>query len=134
MAVPMRGFLFNARNGTSFGLVNTELRVPIVRYLVNRPIRSDFFNNLQVVGFSDAGTAWTGSDPYSPENSFNTRTIIRNPLTIRIDSQREPIMVGYGFGLRTRLLGYFVRADWAWGIDDGQRQPSVFYFSLSLDI
>lgn len=134
MAVPMRGFFHNARNGTAFALINSELRVPIIRYLVNRPIRSDFLNNLQVVGFTDVGTAWTGSDPYSAENSFNTQTIIRNPLTIRIDSQREPVIVGYGFGLRTRLLGYFVRADWGWGIDDGVRLPSVFHFSLSLDI
>ena len=46
MAVPMRGFYYNARNGTSFGVFNTELRVPIVRYLVNRPIRSRFLQQL----------------------------------------------------------------------------------------
>jgi len=55
-------------------------------------------------------------------------------LRITIDSQREPIIGSYGFGLRTRLLGYFVRADWAWGIDDGVVLPQVFHFSLSLDI
>ena len=45
-----------------------------------------------------------------------------------------PILASYGFGLRTRLLGYFVRADWAWGVDDGVTLPRVFHFSLSLDI
>ena len=86
------------------------------------------------MAFGDAGTAWTGPDPYSEENSFNSQTIIRNPLTITIKNQREPIVYGYGFGLRTRLLGYFVRADWAWGVDDGVVLPNVFHFSLSLDI
>lgn len=134
MGVPMRGFLYNVRNGNSFAVVNSELRVPIIRYLVNRPIRSDLFNHLQIAAFADLGTAWTGPDPYSEENSFNQFTIFRNPLTITLDNQREPIVAGYGFGIRSRLLGYFVRADWAWGIDDGVVQPRVFYFSLSLDI
>ena len=131
---PMRGFYYNARNGSSFAVFNTELRIPLFRYLLNRPIRSDFFQNFQVVGFGDAGTAWTGSNPYSDDNFFNTQTIIRNPLTITIKNQREPLLFGYGFGLRTRLLGYFVRADWAWGVDDGVVLPNVFHFSLSLDI
>jgi len=134
MSVPMRGFFYNARNGTSFALFNTELRVPIVRYLINRPIRSDLFNHLQVAAFGDMGAAWTGSDPYSQDNSFNRINIYRNPLTITLNSRREPIIASYGFGLRTRLLGYFVRADWAWGIDDGVVLPRVFHFSLSLDI
>lgn len=134
MSVPMRGFFYNARNGSSFGVVNTELRVPIVRYFVNRPIRSDLLNHLQVTTFGDVGAAWTGPDPYSEDNTFNQVVVSRNPLRITIDSQREPIVASYGFGLRTRLLGYFVRADWAWGIDDGVVLPRVFHFSLSLDI
>lgn len=134
MAVPMRGFYYNARNGSSFGVFNTEFRVPIVRYLANKPIRSDFFNHLQIALFGDVGAAWTGSDPYAQDNTFNQVHIVRNPLTITLNNLREPIIVGYGFGLRTRLLGYFVRADWAWGVDDGVVLPQVFHFSLSLDI
>ncbi len=134
LSVPMRGFFYNARNGSSFGVFNTEVRLPIFRYLVNRPIRSDFLHNFQVVGFADAGAAWTGSDPYSEDNTFNRVVIQRNPLTITLVNKREPIVAAYGFGLRTRLLGYFVRADWAWGVDDGVIQPRVFHFSLALDI
>lgn len=134
MSVPMRGFFYNARNGSSFGVFNTEVRLPLFRYLVNRPIRSDLIHNFQVVGFTDVGAAWTGSDPYSEDNTFNRVVIRRNPLTITLVNKREPIVAAYGFGLRTRLLGYFVRADWAWGVDDGVVQPRVFHFSLSLDI
>ena len=134
LSTPMRGFFYNARNGTSFAVINNEVRVPIFRYLLNRPIKSDFINHLQVAAFGDIGAAWTGSDPYAADNSFNRLVISRNPLTITLNSTREPILASYGFGLRTRLLGYFVRADWAWGIDDGVTLPQVFHFSLSLDI
>lgn len=131
---PLRGFFYNARNGNSFAVFNTELRIPLFRYLMNRPIRSDFFQNFQLIGFSDVGSAWTGSGPYSEDNSFNTQVIYNNPLTITIKNQREPIIYSYGFGARSRLLGYYMRADWAWGVDDGIVLPMVFHFSLSVDI
>ncbi len=133
-STPMRGFYYNARNGTSFGVLNTEVRWPVFRYLLNRPIRSDFLQNFQIVGFGDVGVAWTGDDPYSESNTFNQQVINSNPLLITIKNRREPIVGGYGFGLRTRLLGYFVRADWAWGVDDGRVLDPVFHLSLSLDI
>ena len=134
LGVPMRGFYYNARNGNSFTVFNSELRFPIFRYLVNRPLHSDFLQTFQIVGFGDAGTAWTGTDPYSADNFFNQQVIERNPLTITIRNQREPIIYGYGFGVRARLLGYFMRGDWSWGVDDGVRQKGLFMFSLSLDI
>jgi len=134
LAVPMRGFWYNARNGNSFAVANTEVRVPIFRYLMNRPIRSDLIQNFQIVAFADAGTAWTGAHPYAEDNGFNSTTIDQNPFTITIKNQREPIVWSYGVGLRTRLLGYFVRADWGWGIDDGRQMPRVFQLSLNLDI
>ncbi|HQW87538.1 MAG TPA: family 1 glycosylhydrolase, partial [Flavobacteriales bacterium] len=133
-ATPMRGFYFNARNGTSFGVLNTEIRWPIFRYLVNRPMRSDFLQNFQIVAFGDLGVAWTGPDPYSEENTFNQQVIDSNPLLITIKNQREPIVGSYGAGVRARLLGYFVRADWGWGVDDGRVLDPVFHLSLSLDI
>jgi hypothetical protein len=133
MSAPVRGFFINARNGSSMAIANVEMRWPIFKYFFNSPIKSDFIKNFQIVGFYDIGSAWNGSNPYSDENTFNQQVISQNPLLITIDSNREPIIYGYGFGLRTRLLGYFMRADWAWGVDDGITLPSVFYFSLSLD-
>ena len=75
-----------------------------------------------------------GTDPYDEDNTFNQQVIDRNPLTITILNQREPILGSYGFGLHTRILGYFMRADWAWGVDDGVVLDPVFHFSLGLDI
>lgn len=129
----MRGFIQNARNGNNFAVINSELRIPLFRYLFNRPISSDFLNNFQVVGFGDVGTAWNGADPWSEENALNTRVVQSGPIKVVIDRQKDPIIGGVGFGLRSKLLGYFVRADWAWGIEDGVMLPNVFYFSLSTD-
>ena len=50
-----------------------------------------------------------------------------------LEKELNPIVAGYGFGLRSRLLGYFMRADWAWGVENGKIGDSVFYFSLCLD-
>jgi hypothetical protein len=133
IATPMRGFVQNARNGNTFALINSELRVPLVRCFTNRPLRSDFWNTFQLIGFFDAGAAWNGVHPYASNNSFNTIVIDQKPLLIEIENQREPIIWGYGIGVRARVSGYFVRFDWAWGVDDYERQRSIRYLSLTLD-
>ena len=133
LATNLRGFTQNIRNGNSFMLFNSELRLPVLRYFINRPLKSEFFNNFQVVAFGDIGTAWTGSNPYSDKNSLYTKVYQQGPITVTIKTQNEPIVGGYGFGLRTKLLGYFIRADWAWGVEDAIVLPKVFYLSLGLD-
>jgi Tol biopolymer transport system component len=133
LASNMRGFSQNIRNGNSFALINSEIRWPIFNYLMNRPIKSDFINNFQVMVFGDIGSAWTGLTPYSKDNSFNTETIVSGPVTVYLKRQQNPVVGGYGWGMRSKVLGYFVRADWAWGVDDGEIQARIFYLSLSLD-
>jgi hypothetical protein len=129
----MRGFKQNVRNGNTFALINSEIRWPIIRYLANRPISSKILNNFQIVGFADIGTAWTGWDPYSGENSYDKDEIKNGPVTVTVQSNREPIIAGYGFGLRSVVFGYFIRLDWAWGVENFITQPMMFYLSLSLD-
>ncbi len=130
---PVRGFYVNARNGNSAVVANAELRLPVFKYFARKPIKSDFIQNFQVVTFFDAGSAWTGWNPYSDQNLFNRTEAIKTPITVTISNNREPIVYGYGFGMHTRLLGYFIRADWAWGIDDGRVLDRVFYLSLNMD-
>jgi hypothetical protein len=133
IATPMRGFLQTTRFGNSFAVANSEVRWPIFEYFSEYPVQSKFLSTFQVVGFADAGTAWTGSNPYSEENSFNITQISQKPINVIIQNQREPIIFGYGFGLRAELFGYFVRYDWSWGVEDGVVQGRINYFSLSLD-
>ena len=133
IATPVRGFYQNARNGNSFAIINSELRIPIIKMLSWKPMKSDFAENFMIVGFGDIGAAWTGWDPYSTDNSFNTTIVQDGNLLITIENQREPIIYGYGIGLRSRLFGYYIRFDWSWGVDDGVVLPSLKYLSLSMD-
>lgn len=132
-ATPMRGFVRNARNGTSFAVANAELRLPVFATLSPKKSLSPFLEHFQAVGFFDIGSAWTGEDPYSDQNAFNSNEVELYPVSVSVDNNREPIIWDFGFGLRSQLLGYFVRADWGWGVDDGLILDRVFQLSLSTD-
>ena len=134
IATPMRGFIQNARNGNSFLLLNTELRIPIFSFFSSYPIKSDFLKHFQIVGFGDFGTAWTGPHPFHPDNYFNKQIIDDKPVVIKVENLREPIIGGLGFGLRSKIWGYFVRFDAAWGIENLEFQKPIPYFSLTKDI
>jgi hemolysin activation/secretion protein len=134
LATNLRGFNQNIRSGNSFAVINSEIRFPVFSYLFNRPIRSAFISNFQLVPFFDIGTAWVGSDPYSEENTYNQKIVEIKYLKTTVINVRDPIVAGYGGGLRTKLLGYFMRFDVAWGIQDAEiTKKPVYYFSLSLD-
>ena len=135
LAANLRGFPQNIRRGTNFAVVNSEIRIPIFKYFIRRPIRSKFIKNFQIIGFADAGMAWNGLDPWSKDNRINKDVLTDGPVTITVFKNLDPIVAGYGFGVRTTLLGYFLRLDWAWGVENGvSKEKPIFYLSLSLDI
>lgn len=133
IATSMRGFKQNARNGNNFVVYNSELRFPIFNYLMNRPIRSDFINNFQVIGFTDLGMAWYGWNPYSDENTENKTYVPGNPVTVVLIQNKQPLIAGYGFGFRSRLFGYFFRVDLSWGLDNKVKQDRITYLSFTTD-
>lgn len=133
LATNMRGFQQNIRNGNNFAVINNELRFPVIKYFAKKPIKSEFWGNLQVIGFSDVGTAWTGQSPFSEENTFNTVEINDGPLTIRLENKKNPIIGSYGFGIRSKIWGYFGRIDYAWGIEDGIILEPRIHLSFGLD-
>ena len=143
IATNMRGFNQNIRNGNSFAILNTELRWPIIKYFVKKPLKSKILSDFQLIGFLDFGTAWTGNSPYSDENALNIEEIEQGPIHITLDKQIEPMILGYGCGLRTTLLGYFLRLDFGWGrenhtkhIPNGKEDKSfngVMNFSFGID-
>ena len=129
----MRGFSQNIRNGNNFFVFNSEVRFPLFKYIANYPLSRSFFENFQLVGFFDIGSAWSGPTPWSSKNAYDKDIIEQGPITITVDTDRDPIVAGYGFGVHTQLLGYFMRFDWAWGIENRQLLPRMFYFSIGLD-
>ena len=133
IATNLRGFELNIRNGNSFALVNTELRMPVFRYLFPHT-QSNFFRNFQLIGFFDAGTAWQGSDPFDEDSPINTETISDiDEVVVKVTYFRDPIVFGYGAGMRTVLFGYFVRLDYAWGLETRQVQDPRLYLSIGMD-
>lgn len=133
LATNMRGFKQNIRNGNTFAVWNSELRFPVIRYLMNRPIKSEILNNFQIVGFGDLGSAWMGLNPYAEENTMVNQTYYQKPILVTLKNPRNPLVGGVGAGLRTVILGYFIRFDMAWGIEEGQWHSPRYYLSFTLD-
>ena len=133
VATPMRGFKQNIRNGTTFMLMNTEIRMPVFQMLFDSPVSSQFLHNFQVVGFFDVGSAWCGKSPSDSCNVYNRYYVHYPPVTMVVDIERPPVVEGFGFGLRSKLLGYFVRLDFAWGVEASYIHPMQFYLSLAYD-
>lgn len=141
LANNLRGYEQNSFNGNNYALINMELRMPILTTLLKRPIQSSILKNLQLIGFADAGSAWAG---FLPNAANTTRTYIfpqanastinqfnNATLTLTVPGSKA-FGVGYGAGLRTTLLGYFMRLDAAWNIEGRTTKP-IWYFSLGTD-
>ncbi len=136
LAANMRGFSQNIRNGGTYALINAELRVPVIQYLFKRNLRSAFLRNFQVVGFFDTGTAWQGLTPFSDDNPLNIVSFIGeggSPVNVKVNYFRDPIVAGYGVGVRSTLFGYFIRVDYAWGIETRQVRDPRFFIALGTD-
>jgi hypothetical protein len=132
LAVNMRGFKQNVANGNNAVVINSEFRLPIFSTFINRPINNAFLRNLQVVQFTDLGTAWNGQygkikRPEIVYGDANGVQIIKKAGGI------GPFAGGYGFGLRSTLLGYFLRFDAAWQMNGIFKGKPQLYLSMGLD-
>ncbi|CAG5072148.1 Tol-Pal system protein TolB [Dyadobacter sp. CECT 9623] len=134
-ATNLRGFNLNRLSGTSYMLVNAELRIPLVKYLYRGAITSSFLRNFQIVGFGDIGTAWTGKGPFSENNSLNTQIIGTedDPFRATVTNYKNPYLMGYGMGVRTTLFGFYAKFDYAWGVDNGYTNKAIPYVTLGYD-
>jgi len=134
-ATNLRGFNLNRLSGTSYMLLNAELRIPLIKYLYRGSITSSFLRNFQIVGFGDIGTAWTGKGPFSENNSLNTQIIgtESDPFRATVTNFKNPYLMGYGVGARTTIFGFYVKFDYAWGVDNGYTNKPIPYLTLGYD-
>lgn len=134
VAPNLRGFKSNVRSGNNHLLSNIEFRIPPFQYLFGKNMQSRLLRDFQLVGFFDVGMAWEGRDPYDPNNPINFVEIDRPPiLNARVQYFRDPFVMGYGAGVRINLLGYFLRGDYAWGVDSGATLKPRIHVSLGYD-
>ena len=132
-ATSLRGFDLSTLFGNSVMMGNIELRVPVVRALVNGPITSNFVKNLMFIGFYDIGTSWSGKPPFSSGNSVSVSEIARGPFTAEIKNYLNPWLYSYGFGVRTVMLGYYLKFDMAWPVENYKVQNPRAYVTLGFD-
>ncbi len=135
METSIRGYNQYGRIGNNFLSFNTELRLPIVATFVNRPIKSTVLKNLQLVAFLDCGDAWRG---FLPDVANNNSTFFfmnppPGPYNVNVTAvipNSGGLALGFGPGLRTSILGYFIRLDAAWNIETTK---PIIYLSLGSD-
>lgn len=133
LAVNMRGYVQNIASGNNYVVLNSEFRMPVWSTLFDRTVNNAFLNNLQIIQFTDFGTAWNGdiTNIKRPVQSF---TNTAGSVVVRKKAGGiGPFAGGYGFGVRSSLLGYFVKYDVSWpmsGIFKGRPQ---MYLALGLD-
>jgi hypothetical protein len=133
LAVNMRGYNQNIANGNNAFVINSEFRFPVFSTLLNRPINNAFLRNFQVVQFLDLGSAWNGK--YNGiKRPGEVVTDPSTPVLVRIDAGGlGPFAGGYGFGVRSTLLGYFLKFDAGWPMKGVFKGKPVLYFALGFD-
>src|SRR5688572_14871502 len=133
LALNLRGFTQNVSNGNNAAVINSEIRLPVFSTLFNKPINNAFLRNFQVVQFFDLGTAWNGAYDKIERPSV-LYSIPGNPVVVKIKAGGiGPFAGGYGFGVRSTLLGYFLRLDTAWEMNGVFKGKPMWYFAMGLD-
>lgn len=123
--LPLRGYQINARSGTNFGLLNAELRFPLVAAIVPGPLPILPFYNVQGIAFADLGAVWGGRG-------------LDNPLNfVRKDDEGKYVLddgvASVGLGLRTILLGFPLRMEFAWPHNGQRFGKQSTYISVGFD-
>lgn len=134
LAVNLRGFIQNAANGNNATVINSEFRLPVFTTLFSKPINNAFIRNFQLTQFIDLGTAWNGAyDKLArPSVTYIDQLIPQVQINIKAPGI-GPFIGGYGFGARSTLLGYFLKADAGWPMNGLFRGKPIWYFSMGLD-
>lgn len=133
LAVNMRGFKQNVSNGNNAVILNSEFRLPVFATLFNKPINNAFLRNFQIIQFVDLGSAWNGA--YSkierPQMIYPGQT---PDVTVLLKAGGiGPFVGGYGFGVRSTLLGYFLRLDAGWEMRGVFRGKPLMHFAMGVD-
>lgn len=132
-ATTLRGFDYATLYGTSVAMFNAEFRLPLIRALSGANVSSSFFRNMQFTAFYDIGTSWTGAPPINSENSLRTVEIKSGPFTVDLKQYLNPWLYSYGFGFRSMMLGYYLKFDYAWPVENFKVKDPRIMVSVGLD-
>lgn len=119
-ALPLRGYDYAEQIGTKYSLLNLELRMPLIRYLVTGPLPI-LFQNILGTAFIDAGSAWNDNKKLQlfSKNEFG-------------DTVTKDLLIGTGVGLRLYFL-FLWRLDVAWKYNVKGFSSPRYYISIGYD-
>jgi hypothetical protein len=119
---PLRGWDYYGISGDRYGLINWEMRFPLVQYFVMKYPLPLVLTNITGAIFTDIGAAWFG-------NKFKGGVDENNV------SHLQDIKTGFGCGMRINLFGFaLLRYDIAWATDlDRVSDRPTHYFSFGAD-
>ncbi|MEJ7645137.1 MAG: translocation protein TolB [Chryseolinea sp.] len=132
-ATSLRGFDYATLFGNSVLMGNAEFRVPLIRALSSGPISSNFLRNMQFIAFYDIGTSWSGKPPFNSDNSVSYEEINGGPFTAQIKNYLNPWLYSYGAGMRTVMLGYYMKFDVAWPVENYEVSKPRLHVTLGFD-
>lgn len=118
--LPLRGYDYAEKIGAKYSLLNLELRMPLIRYLLTGPLPL-LFQNILGVAFVDMGTAWNDNKSLR----LFERDVLNNRLT-------KDLLIGTGVGARMYLM-FLWRLDVAWTYDLQKFSVPRYYLSIGLD-
>ena len=119
--LPLRGYEYNAENGSYYAVMNLELRFPLIRSLVFSGLPLGLSHILGTT-FIDMGSAWTNSQAWKGMGIDSTGATVTKDL-----------LIGTGFGIRMGILGLPLRFDVAWKFQWSGFSEPFYYFSLGAD-
>ncbi len=119
--IPLRGYNYNARIGTKYGLMNAEFRFPFFGYVSAGPLPI-FLQSLTGILFLDVGGAWTTRESFQAFARDDQGSVVMKDL-----------LTGMGTGVRLIFLGFLVKFDVAWSFDLQTFSQPKYYISLGPD-
>jgi hypothetical protein len=132
-ATGLRGFDYATLFGNNALLFNAELRMPLARAIAGSPISSNFFRNMQFIAFYDMGTSWSGEPPFNSQNSVSYKVIKGGPFEAQLKNYLNPWLYSYGVGMRSVMLGYYLKFDVAWPVENYKVGDARLFVTLGFD-
>jgi len=132
LAVNMRGYIQNVANGNNAVVLNSEFRAPVLTTFFDKTVNNPFLRDLQIIQFIDLGSAWNGAY----KGIKRPEVIYGDPTSVQVKVKAGgigPFAGGYGFGLRSSVLGYFIKFDVGWPMNVFFSGRSIKYVCLGLD-
>ena len=122
--LPVRGVQAGQRIGNSYVYSQQNIALSPLSIFNGTVLESKFWQSIEIIGFFDFGTAFYGNTTAHFSNPYN-QLIYKTPnYTITANTQNNPWLMGFGYGLEMSVWNIPFRIERAWGkIGDDWQSP-----------